>query len=227
MTKKFKLIILSGLMAATFSNANAAVPVIDFEAITNLANQLVQIQNQVSMMKQNLTNLGQYNWSDINGAASQVAQAMNTANALSYASQNIETQFQQSYPGYKPGANYTQQYQNLSKQTLNSVQGSLQAMNMSYGQFQNDQTRLQAMQAQANGADGALKALQANAQITGEVANQVSGMRSVMMAQSSAQQAYIAQKTQTEAVQQANSDAMFNNGITKAPAYGTTKINGF
>ena len=225
MNKKIKIIILSSFMTIAFSKANAAVPVVDFEAITNLANQLVQIQSQVSMMKQNLTNLGQYNWNDINGAASQVAQAMNTANALSYASQNIDAQFQQNYPGYKPGANYSQQYQNLSKQTLNSVQGSLQAMNMSYNQFQNDQSRLQGMQAQANGADGALKALQANAQISGEVANQVAGMRSIMMAQSSAQQAYIAQKTQTEAIQQANSDAMFKNGSTNAPSYGTYKMN--
>lgn len=223
MKNKFILIVISS--SFYISNANAMVPVIDTSAITQLTTQVSSLATQIQMMQQNLTNLGQYNWNDINGAASQVAQAMNTANALSYASQNIDAQFQQSYPGYKPGANYSQQYQNLSKQTLNSVQGSLQAMNMSYNQFQNDQSRLQGMQAQANGADGALKALQANAQITGEVANQVSGMRSIMMAQSSAQQAYIAQKTQTEAIQQANSDAMFNNGIKTAPPYGTYKAD--
>lgn len=220
-----KLIITATALITVSLKTYAAVPVVDFEAITNLANQLVQIQNQVSMMKQNLVNLGQYNWNDINAAAGQVAQAMNSANALSYAASNIDSQFKQNYPGYNPNADYAQQYQNLSKQTLNTVQGSLDAMNMSYQQFQNDNQRLKSMQASASGADGALKALQANAQITSEVAQQVSGLKSVMMAQSSAQQAYIAQKTQLDATKKANSDAMINNGITTAPAYGTYKVN--
>ena len=65
--KMKKSIITATALITVSLKTYAAVPVVDFEAITNLANQLVQIQNQVSMMKQNLVNLGQYNWNDIKG----------------------------------------------------------------------------------------------------------------------------------------------------------------
>jgi P-type conjugative transfer protein TrbJ len=203
----------------------AMVPVIDTGAITQLVTQVSSLATQIQLMQQNLVNLGQYNWNDINSAAGQVASAMSAANSLSYASANIDQQFQQLNPGYKPNANFSQQYKDIATNTLNSVQGSLKAMNMSYSQFQNDSIRLKAMQSSASGSDGALKALQANAQITSEVAQQVSSLRSVMMAQSAAQQSYTAQQTQLEATKKANNDAMFTNGATTAPAYGTYKIN--
>ena len=219
--KIFRTTILGGALGILLHTANAAVPVMDLQAIANLANQLTQIKMQVDMMKQNLVNLGQFNWNDINSAAGQLAQSMNAMNSLSYAAQNIDSQFQQTYTGYKPAADYSSQYQQITQTTLNTVQGSLKAMNMSYSQFQSDSQRLKAMQAQAEGADGALKALQVNAQIGSEVAQQVASLRSVMMTQASSEQTYVAQQTQLEAQRKANKDAMINNGLTSIPAYGT------
>lgn len=221
MQKSIKTVVLASLCIGWLGSANAAVPVMDLQAISTLANQLTQVKMQVDMMKQNLVNLGQYNWNDINNAAGQLAQSMNAMSSLSYAAQNIDSQFQQTYTGYKAGADYSSQYQQITRTTLNTVQGSLNAMNMSYSQFQSDSLRLKAMQSQAEGADGALKAIQVNAQIGSEIAQQVSSLRSVMMAQASSEQTYVAQQTQLEAQRKANKDAMINNGLTAIPAYGT------
>ena len=96
---------------------------------------------------------------------------------------------------------------------------------MSYGTFQSDQLRLRAMQGQASGATGAMQALSVNAQLAGETANQVSQLRSVMMAQASSENAYMAQQAAIDAKKKANSDSLFKNGATTAPTYGTYKIN--
>ena len=213
------------ICAVTSINAYAEVPVVDLSAIAQLVQQVSSLQQQVAFMQQNLNQLGTFNWSDINSSASQIAQTMNAANGLSYASSNIATQFQNSYPGYKADSNYSQSYSTISANSLNTFKGTLQALNMSYGTFMSDSARIKAMQSQAAGADGAMKAMAVNGQLAGEVANQVSQLRSVMLAQSSSENAYMAQQAQTEATKKANSDALFNNGSTTAPPYGTYKVD--
>lgn len=201
------------------------VPVIDTSAITQLTTQVSSLATQIQMMQQNLVNLGQYNWNDINSAAGQVAQAMNSANALAYSAQNVDSQFKSQFPGYTPSQNFGQMYQQNTSSTLSTISGSLKAMNMSYGQFQDDNQRLKAMQSSASGADGALKALQANAQITSEVAQQVSGLRSVMMAQTTAQNTYMGNQINNEAQSKAEISSTIGNGNTKLPKYGNGSIN--
>lgn len=217
-----KLLILGTIFSI---NVYADVPVFDATAYANLIQQLSSVQQQVSYMQQNLTQLGSYNWVNINSSASQIAQAMNAANAMSYASNNVANQFQQSYPGYKADQNYQQSYSTISSNSLNTFKGTLQALNMSYSTFQNDSARLTAMQGQAQGATGAMQALSVNAQLAGETVNQLSQLRTVMMAQASSENAYMAQQAQVEATKKANSDALFLNGATTAPAYGTYKID--
>lgn len=217
--------LIAGVLALYICKAGAVVPVVDTAAISQLLNQVKSLAAQIQMMQQNLAVLGQYNWNDIDGSARQVANVLDEAGALSYASQNIDQQFRQYYPGYKPNADYTHQYQTLFSQTLNSVSGSLKALNMSYNQFKSDAIRLKAMQSQAQGANGALKAIQVNAEIASEIVSQVSDLKSIMMAQATAQQAYISQQAQADATKKANTDAMVNNGATTAPKYGTYKMN--
>lgn len=223
MKNKFKLF---GLVSGVFiSQANAMVPVIDTSAITQLTTQVSSLATQIQMMQQNLTNLGQYNWNDINSAAGQVAQAMNSANALAYSAQNVDSQFKSQFPGYTPSQNFGQMYQQNTSSTLSTISGSLKAMNMSYSQFQDDNQRLKAMQSSASGADGALKALQANAQITSEVAQQVSGLRSVMMAQTTAQNAYMGNQINNQAQAKADLSSTIKGGNTTPTKYGTYNVN--
>ncbi len=207
------------------NSAYAEVPVIDMAALTKLTAELANMEQQVAYMQQNINQLSNFSWANINTTASQIAQVMKSTSSLSYASSDIATQFQNVYPGYKADSNYSQSYSNLSKNSLNTFNGTLQALNMSYNTFVNDQTRLAVIQSQAQTADGAMKAVSVSAQLSGEVANQVSQLRSIMMAQASSENAYMAQQAQTDAAQKANSDAIFKNGATTAPAYGTYQVD--
>lgn len=203
----------------------ADVPVFDSTSYANLIQQLANIQQQVSYMKQNLTALGTYNWVDINNNASKVASAMSAANTLSYASSNIATKFQQDYPNYQPDQNYQQSYATIANNSLNTFNGTLQVLNMSYGTYQNDSARLTNLQSQATGATGAMQALTVNAELAGETTNQLEQLKTVMLAQASSQNAYMAQQTALAAKRQANSDALFNNGATSAKPYGSYPID--
>ena len=221
--KKLLLVMLGSCVISAY----AEVPVLDVASLAKLTAELANMEQQVAFMKQNINQLGaaNFSWADINSTASQIAGVMNNANALSYASSNVANQFQSTYPGYKADSNYSQSYNTLSTNSLNTFKGTLQALNMSYSTFTNDSARLKSMQSQAQTADGAMKAMSVNSQLAGEVANQVSQLRSVMMAQSSSENAYMAQQAQTEATQKANADAMFKNGSTTAPPYGTYKVD--
>lgn len=224
LNKKLLLITLSIFSLSSYAD----VPVFDTAAIAKLVDQITTAQAQLTTMQANLASFGNLNWADLNSTSSSIASAMNGANALSYASANVASQFQQQYPGFKPSSNYQQSYSDISSNTLNTIKGSLSAMNMSYNQFTDDSQRLKAMQAQAGDSSlGAVKVLQVNAQIAGETANQIAQLRSVTMAQGSAQSAYMAQQAQVEATKKANSDALFTNGTTTMPVYGSHGLSGF
>jgi P-type conjugative transfer protein TrbJ len=226
---QFKNQVLITALAIFSLNCYADIPVMDMSAIAKLAEQISTAQSQLTTMQANLAafGAGTLSWADLNSTSSLIANTMNSAKALSYASSNIASQFQQQYPGYKPNANYQQSYTDISSNTLNTIKGSLQAMNMSYSQFQSDSLRLKSMQAQAaDGSLGAVKALQVNAQIAGETANQIAQLRSVAMAQGSAQSAYIAQQAQVEAAKKANGEALFTNGTKTPLPYGANSLNG-
>lgn len=218
-----KILMLLGAIASI--HAYAEVPVVDMSAIAQLVQQVSSLQQQIIYMQQNLAQLGTFNWADIDSSASQIAQIMDSATSLSYASSNIAAQFQSLFPGYKADSNYVQSYATIAANSLNTFKGTLQSLNMSYNTFINDAARLKAMQSQAVSADGAMKALSVTAQLVGEVANQVSQLRSVMLTQANSENAYMAQKAQLEATQKANSDAFFNNSSTVTPVYGTYEVD--
>lgn len=217
-----KLILILFLIRC--STVFAMMPVFDLGAITQLVYQLSELRNQTQMIKLQLAHLDDksYNWSDAQGLINQLGSVVSQSNGIAYNSANLDEQFKQSYPGYQPPKNFSQQYQNNTAMTLNTLNGVLRSMGTSAQDFQNENTRLQFLQRQSQTSRGQMQAIQASAQIASETVSQLQMLRQTLIAQSNAQDAYYATQIQNEASSRAELGKVVSSGSTVVPAYGTS-----
>ena len=83
--------------------AKADLPVIDFAALAQLGQELIQLKNQATYLQNALQGLsaGQYQWSNAQNLINQLGQNIQSSNGLAYNAQNLNQQFTQLFPGYQ------------------------------------------------------------------------------------------------------------------------------
>ncbi|MDX2165083.1 MAG: hypothetical protein SFW07_06685 [Gammaproteobacteria bacterium] len=190
-----------------------------------LVSQIEILQQQASYLQQSLNaikTLGgdQYQWSNVSQQINELGNVIQSANGISYSAQNVGSQFQKAYPGYQPPQDFNQQYQQNMTTTMNTLNGTLQSLNISAEDFANEPKRIAFLQSQIQNAHGQTQAIQASAQISTEVVSQLQLLRQTMMSQSNAQNEYYAQQLQTEASNEAGLNQMIKNGSTHFVPYG-------
>ncbi len=227
--KLIRLLMLGTTLSILSIQVNATgMPVVDIAAIlqraANFITESADLAAQVTALQSELKTYqsGQYKWSDVSGTINQLGSVIEQKNALAYSADNVGTQFQQDFPGYKPSENYTQQYHDNVSTTLSTLSGVLQSLNMSAGDFTNEQTRIQRIQALADNPAGQTQAIQASAVISSETLSQIQMLRQTMMAQTNAQTTYYAQQVQQQATAQEQQHQIIQSGSTNVPAYGTS-----
>lgn len=192
-----------------------------------LVSQITVLQQQASYLQQSLNAIktiggSDYHWSDVSDKINQLGGVIQQSNGLSYSAQNLGSQFQKAYPGYQAPKDFNQQYQQNINTTMNTLNGSLQSLNMSAADFSNEPKRIAFLQSQVKNAKGQTQAIQASAEISTEVVSQLQLLRQTMMAQSNAQSVYYAQQLQTQASNDAGLRQMLENTDAKPEGYGSS-----
>lgn len=223
MKKTYKNFLLVVLITLPFS-ANATMPVIDFAALIQLAEQLAQMKAETQYIQQELQVLqgNQYQWGNAQGLINNLGAVVQQTNGIAYSASNISQKFQQAYPGYQAPQNYSQQYKDNTNMTLNTLNGVLQSVGTSAQDFESENTRLAFLQRQSQSAQGQTQAIQAASQIASETVSQIQLLRQTVIAQTNAQTAYYATKVQNDASRQAELEKVMTAGSTTVPTYGTS-----
>lgn len=167
-----------------------------------VSNQLTQIANQIQAYKNMVTNtlnIPNQIWQNADGLLQQLVGVVNQGQALAFSATNINSMFQQKYPGYTPPQDFGAAYQSINETTLDSVRGALNAANIQSRDFTTEQGALNAIEAQSQSAQGRMQAIQAGNQIAMAQVQQMRKMRALQMAQMQAQSAYISGLTQQKA----------------------------
>jgi len=224
LAKSSFLSFLSVLLLVFSGSVYAMLPVIDFAAIAQLGNQLTQLKIQTQSIQQALLTLSddQYQWSQIQPLLNQLSDIMQKTHGLSFKAEQIDAAFKQSYPGYQPPVNFSQQYKNNVNTAQNTFNGVLQSLGMSAAHFQDENRRLAFLQRQAQSAQGQTQAIQASSQISSELVSQLQLLRQTVIAQTQAQTAYYATLVQQDASSKAEFENMMQNGSVDIPSYGSS-----
>lgn len=177
---------------------------------TSLVNQATQIHNQIQMLANAIKNTGklsQYQWNDITQLIVRLDAITQQGQALSYATSNVDKQFQQKYPDYTnsfPHPNhYPQTIKNWNATTLDTLRGSLNAVATSANSFQADQELFRQFEQQGKNTQGRLQALQLLSEISVQQVNQMQALKRLVSAQTNAQNAFMAYQVSKTSYQEA------------------------
>lgn len=166
-------------------------------SVMALQNQMQQIQQQLQLIKlatQNTKSISHYTWNDLNGLIQKLDQTTQTDQALSYAVNNIQSQFQSTYPNYyqvKP-SHYITTTKTWHTRTLTTLQQSLIALHQNAQHIQQEQKLIQQLHQQGNLATGQLQALQVLSELSAENINQLATLKRTLMILINLQSAYSA-----------------------------------
>ena len=173
-----------------------------------VSNQIQSIKYQVEQLK-SIQSLDTSEWGKAMIALRQLDNIVWQGRAMSYALQNVEQVFKQTFPGYKPPENYLNSYKDWSETTLDSIQGTLAAAGFQSHQFETENATLETIRMFSENAEGQTQAIQAANMIANETVGQLQKLRQLHMAQIQAQSAYMSYEVQRDAAGKASLGGFF------------------
>jgi P-type conjugative transfer protein TrbJ len=247
--------ILSVFLIFLSTAANAQIATIDAsnivqstisaqQAITQTAQQLQQYQAQLQQLQnqiQNTVNPGSFQWDNANATINNVLATVNTLNTYqsqagsiaAYLSKYSDVSQYKATSCIGTGGCTSAQIQqiNASQYTGSDSQKTandnmLLNINAQQQQLQNDANNLATLQQNAQGSTGQMEALQAANQLASNQAVQLMQIRSLMVAQQTAEATRAETIVDREAQQQASSDAFIGNQPTNSTPYDVLSYTG-
>ncbi len=170
-----------------------------------ISHQIQSIQLQLKSIKP----LNTSEWGKALTSLQQLDNIVRQGRALSYALGNVEQEFQKRFPGYQPPEDYIRSYQDWSKTTLDSIQGTLAAAGFQSSQFETENATLETIRSFSENAEGQTQAIQVANMIANESVGQLQKLRQLHMAQIQSQSAYFSYEVQRDAADKAVSDRFF------------------
>lgn len=195
-------------------------PTVDADIIQTFSffeNEITDLETQIDDLDKALKLLaaGKYLWSDTSGLIDQLTSTLQQANGLSYAAKNEAAQFSALFPGYTTLAKFSEQYQQMTRTSLDTLNNILQNMQVSADNFIDENTRVRSLQGFVETVEGQTQALQTAAQLASEQVSQLQLLRQTIMAQANAQIVYYAQQIQKDASAVAELNSTIANGVTQ------------
>lgn len=191
-----------------------------------LQKQAEQIQHQIEMLKweaKNTSTVNDYQWQNIQGLIGNIDAQSQQGQALSYSAQNLDAQFREKYPNFAGSSygqmNYQKAYQAWNASTLDTLRGVLNANQISATNFNSEHDALMQLKNQGANVKGRLQALQVVSEISAENVNQLQELKRIMMAQSSAQNSYMAYQVSQKSFQEQNMQSISDHIQTDFPKY--------
>jgi P-type conjugative transfer protein TrbJ len=164
-------------------------------------NQATQISNQLQQLTyelQNLRNIPNGVWGQIQSDLSQLSHIAKVGQSISYADANLSGEFSQMYPGYQVPTDYTHAYTQWATNALGGIQGALAVAGMQNSQLSSEDATFSQLEALSNGAPGRMQALQVGNMIGIQQAQQLQKLRELQMAQLQGQFDYLATQQQND-----------------------------
>jgi type IV secretion system protein TrbJ len=198
------------------------------KAIESVINEVEMIANQVKQIEtmiQNTQNYGRGVWdTEAQPRLLRLGQMIEQEQAIAYTMVNVDGLFRQRYPGYRPVADWSREYDSWTRTTLDTLHGVLNSVHLHAEDFATEQGRIQALQGLSDSADGRMQALQLGNMMAGEQLQQLVKLRQLMMAQVNAQTVYMANQTNRDAQRAATQSEWIRNGNADAPAMPTGAV---
>lgn len=193
---------------------------------TSLVNQATQIHNQIQLLENDLKNTGTlsgYQWQTITQLVQRLDNIVQQGAALSYATSNVDAQFQQQYPNYTNDTAfptpYPQTYPHWNATTLDTLRATLNAVAASANNFQVEQAAMHQLEQQGKTVQGRMQALQLLSEISAQQVNQLQALKRLMADQISAQNTFMAYQVSKESYQENSLEKMCETWPTQFPRY--------
>lgn len=184
------------------------------QQLQQIANEVVMIQNQVTQSLReirNLENLGSFDFSQANLAMNRLRNAADRANSLSFAT----TSLADSYDNYRDSAYYQANKDEIdaavfnsararwNDNAINTAKASADVLVVENELVNDDASRLDGLNNDIQGVDGAVQAQQAGNQVHSLNAAQLLSIRTLLMNQQQMQIQEAAQNAEEKAMQRA------------------------
>ncbi len=174
-------------------------------SLEEINNQIRQLQNEAVMLENMAKNLQNLDYSSLNqmtSALNSIGALMNQANGLSFTLSQLESQWQQQYPGSYGATLSTNDTAITARQrwqnAMAAYRQTMQVQSQVVQNVQSDQTVLSTLVNQSQNAAGALQAQQASNQLIALSAKQQMQIQEMMAAQYRAEAQDAARKAQAE-----------------------------
>lgn len=196
--------------------------------LEQINNQILSLQNEAVMLQNEAKNLQNLNYSSLgqmNSTLTRIGSLMNQADGLSFNLTQLESQWQQQYPA-SYGASVSTNAMAIAAQgrrqnAMDAFHQSMQVQSQIVANVQGDQSLLDDLVNQSQGAVGALQVQQAANQLIALSAKQQMQIQTMMAAQYRAQAQDAARKAQSEAAAQAMTTQFLGSNTAYSGGWGT------
>jgi P-type conjugative transfer protein TrbJ len=176
------------------------------QQVQQLSNEATQISNQVQQLRDmanQASQLGSPEWGQVQSAIAALTNAVHIGQSIAYDLPNLQAQFQTQFPGYVAPTNWNTQYQQLSRSTLDTLNGTLRSAGLNIGDFNNVDAALSSLRSANDSASGRNELMQvANSLASLQVA-EMTKMRQLLALEINAQNVWKANATSTSAASEA------------------------
>ncbi|HYQ91975.1 MAG TPA: P-type conjugative transfer protein TrbJ [Candidatus Competibacteraceae bacterium] len=164
-----------------------------------IANQLKQIEMEV----RNLVNWPTEVWNEVKADMEMLRQLANSSGDISTALSTLSAQFNRLYPGYQAPADYQQEYQTWTSNSLTGIKTALETVNRQNKAIEEEEANTQRLTNMSASAVGQLQVLQSGNLLAAQLVQQLQNLRELQMAEMQAQNAYMAAQIQDQASEKA------------------------
>ena len=202
---------------------------------TMYASQLQQLQQetqtlvteaqQLQYMIKNTTGGSAGVWQSNQSMLDELGGLIQQQGGLSYSLGNLQSQFQQQFPGYAVPQNPDQQEATNIATTLNTLNGTLADAQSQAQNFANEQAQFAQLEGMNRTATGRLQAIQVGNEIALQQAQQIQMLRQLVVAMINAQNVTAANAVNRQAAEDASAQRWLSAGPT-IPFSPTMPANG-
>jgi P-type conjugative transfer protein TrbJ len=184
---------------------------------TQIAQQIQQLEHEIEMLRNmaiNTTPGSTVAWGDVQAIFGSLSRALETGLAISYALSNVQSTFEDRFPGYVPPTDWSAAYDSWATTVIDTLRGTLASAGINVGDASSVQAALRSLRSANDGAEGRLEAIQIGNQIASLQVEELAKLRQLAAAQISAQNVYLG----AQEAKHAGSAAAFDAWLANAPS---------
>lgn len=184
---------------------------------SNMAQQLQTQMKQYQDMARNSGKLTDSQWYTVSRDIRRLQDVYSKTKALAYDAQQFDKRFQSTYKDYKAfssaqrSKSFEEEYANWAESGYDNAKTAMKAGGMQIDMMADEDALLADLVSQSQSAGGRMEALQVANQIAAQQVQQSQKLRQLLAAQTNMQAQALAQATQRQAAEDANTNRFFND----------------